>query len=67
MRDVTVVYLREMGLPESTAEIRAQFHGDFDPDAEATYPLPERPDLTASWDPAVSSHIDAESWTTTPS
>jgi hypothetical protein len=48
--DLTVVHLRTGGLVHDLAEIRATFAAEFDPDAEARYPLPEVGDLAPQWD-----------------
>jgi hypothetical protein len=48
--ELTVVHLRTGGVLYDLAEIRATFAAEFDPDAEATYPLPDVGDLAPQWD-----------------
>lgn len=48
--DLTVVHLRTGGVLHDLAEIRATFAAEFDPDAEARYPLPDVGDLDPQWD-----------------
>ena len=48
--ELTVVHLRTGGVLHDLAEIRATFAAEFDPDAEARYPLPDVGDLAPQWD-----------------